>query len=614
MRKIAGDAKNVRALLSGAKYAIDYFQREYRWQAKQITELLNDLANKFLENYEVGDERSAVERYGHHFLGSIIISDKDGQKFLIDGQQRLTSLTLLLIFLHHKLEDEEQRRQLADLIFSQRFGRRSFNFNVPEREPAMDALYMRMPFDDRDQSESVNNIIGRYNDIEEQFSDEIADAALPYFTDWLIENVHLVEITAYSDDDAYTIFETMNDRGLSLTPTEMLKGYLLTNIEEPKVRARATDIWRQRVSDLNGLGKEEDADAIKAWLRSQYAENIRERKAGASPQDFDLIGTEFHRWVHEHEDRLSLTASTAFADFIEKQFSVYARHYLRIRAAAETLTPGLEYIFYNALSKFTLQYPVLLAPLTLEDSEIETLRKLRVVSRYLDILIARRIWNFRSIDYSTVQYTMFIIMKDIRGRSALAVAELLTAKLAEEKEVFASNDRFHLHGGNGRQVRRILARFTSFLEEQSGLPSHLTEYVQRRGKSGYEVEHIWANHPERHKDEFEHAADFQDYRNRIGGLLLLPKSFNTSYGDLPYDEKRRHYRGQNILAQSLCADTYDHNPGFKRFLQNAGLNFQPHDKFKKAEIEERSRLYQKLAETIWNPALLLRDAQSVIGV
>jgi hypothetical protein len=138
-------------------------------------------------------------------------------------------------------------------------------------------------------------------------------------------------------------------------------------------------------------------------------------------------------------------------------------------------------------------------------------------------------------------------MKDIRARSTLGVAELLTAKLAEEKEMFASNDHFHLHGGNGRQVRRILARFTSFLEEQCGLPVHLTEYVQRRGKSGYEVEHIWANHPEHHKDKFEHAADFQEYRNRIGGLLLL------------------------------------------------------------AEIEERSRLYQKLAETTWNPALLLRD-------
>ena len=60
--------------------------------------------------------------------------------------------------------------------------------------------------------------------------------ALPYFVDWLIENVHLVEITAHSDDDAYTIFETMNDRGLSLTATDMLKGYLLANINDPELR------------------------------------------------------------------------------------------------------------------------------------------------------------------------------------------------------------------------------------------------------------------------------------------------------------------------------------------------------------------------------------------
>jgi uncharacterized protein with ParB-like and HNH nuclease domain len=76
MRKIAGDAKNIRALLGSAKYGIDYFQREYRWQEKQITELLTDLANKFLEDYEPTHERSAVERYGHYFLGSIIISEK----------------------------------------------------------------------------------------------------------------------------------------------------------------------------------------------------------------------------------------------------------------------------------------------------------------------------------------------------------------------------------------------------------------------------------------------------------------------------------------------------------------------------------------------------------
>ena len=64
------------------------------------------------------------------------------------------------------------------------------------------------------------------------FPTALRGAALPYFVDWLIENVHLVEITAYSDGDAYTIFETMNDRGLSLTPADMLKGYLLANITD----------------------------------------------------------------------------------------------------------------------------------------------------------------------------------------------------------------------------------------------------------------------------------------------------------------------------------------------------------------------------------------------
>jgi hypothetical protein len=474
----------------------------------------------------------------------------------------------------------------------------------------MDALYTGTPFDDRDQSESVSNIIGRYQDIEEQFPDKLANEALPYFTDWLIENVHLVEITAYSDDDAYTIFETMNDRGLSLTPTEMLKGYLLTNIDDPKLRARATDVWRARIADLNKLGKEEDADAIKAWLRSQYAESIRERKAGASPQDFDLIGTEFHRWVHDHGESLKLVNGPAFARLIETEFSFYARHYRRIRDAADKLTPGFECIFYNALSNFTLQYPVLLATLKLEDSDVEIARKLRIASRYLDILIARRIWNFRSIDYSTMQYAMFLVMKEIRGRSANEVAQILMTRLAEEKEVFSSNERFRLHGNNGRQVRRILARLTAFIEAKSGQPVHFAEYVQRRGKKGYEIEHIWANHPDRHEDEFEHSADFQDYRNRIGGLLLLPKSFNASYGDLPYDEKLRHYRGQNILAQTLVADTYDRNPGLKRFLESTGLKFRAHAAFKKADIEERTTLYQALAETIWNPALLTSDAQS----
>src|SRR5213083_982530 len=110
-RAIDGKGRTVRELLAGRKYSIDYYQREYKWQTKQVAELIDDLANKFLESYEPGHERSSVSEYGHYFLGSIIVSDKDGEKFVIDGQQRLTTLTLLLIYVQRQLDDDDQRAQ-----------------------------------------------------------------------------------------------------------------------------------------------------------------------------------------------------------------------------------------------------------------------------------------------------------------------------------------------------------------------------------------------------------------------------------------------------------------------------------------------------------------------
>ncbi len=608
--RIDGKARTVRELLAGKKYSIDYYQREYKWQRKQVAELIDDLAAKFLECHEEGNERSAVEGYRHYFLGSIIISAKDGQQFLVDGQQRLTTLTLLLIFLYHRIEDEGQKGLIADLVFSQKYGKRSFNLDIPERTACMEALYRGEEFAVPDPPESVANILARFAELEELFPNELLHSALPYFVDWLIDNVHLVEITAYSDEDAYTIFETMNDRGLSLTPADMLKGYLLANITDPNQRTRASNAWKKSIRALTELGKDEDADGIKAWLRSQYAQSIRERKRGAAPQDFDLIGTEFHRWVRDHREALRLTTTDDFAHFIEHNFAFFARWYERLRRAADTFDPELECVYFNAQHNFTLQYPVLLAPLRVSDDEQTAKRKIRVVAAYLDILIHRRIWNFRAISYSTMQYAMFLVMRDVRGKGAPELAAMLKDRLDPETAPdFAANPHFRLHGTNSPQIHRVLARMTDYVERCSGQPGRYAEYA-KRGRQGYEIEHIWANHPERHRDEFRDASEFQEYRNRIGGLLLLPKSFNASYGDLPYEQKREHYAGQNLLAKSLHESAYDHNPGFKRFIEQSGLPFRPHATFSKADLDARQDLYLKLAERIWNPDRLAQEAAS----
>src|SRR6266498_760451 len=154
-REIRGVSKTVRELLTNMKYSIDYYQREYKWTTKQVQELLEDLIGRFEEDYDEAHERHEVANYGHYFLGSIVISAKNGGKFVIDGQQRLTTLTLLLIFLHNVQREREQQIHIKDMIFSEKYGKRSFNIEVEERVRCMEALFNQEDFDEADQPESV---------------------------------------------------------------------------------------------------------------------------------------------------------------------------------------------------------------------------------------------------------------------------------------------------------------------------------------------------------------------------------------------------------------------------------------------------------------------------
>jgi len=358
------------------------------------------------------------------------------------------------------------------------------------------------------------------------------------------------------------------------------------------------------------LGKEEDSDFFKSWLRSQRAMTIRERKKDATPGDFDRIATEFHRWVRDKRDELGLAQSDDFVRLIENEIDFYARQYMKIREAGIAFTQGLEHIFYNAQNGFTQQYQLLLAPLLPGDNDQTIQTKLRMAAIYLDIMLTRRIWNFRSTAYSTMQYAMFILTKEVRRKPPEELAEILTAKLAEDEYDFDKNPNYYLHGQNRKQILRILARITDYLEtEAHQLGDGYVKYVTTRGQKRYEVEHIWADKPERHEDEFAHESEFHDYRNKIGGLLLLPKKFNASYGDLTYAEKRPHYNSQNILARTLCDEAYDRNPGLKQFIDRTGLPLQPHPEFKKADLEARQKLYLELAKRVWDPSLIQAELE-----
>ncbi|WP_406297469.1 DUF262 domain-containing HNH endonuclease family protein [Embleya sp. NBC_00888] len=602
-RTIDGVAKTIAEVLEKKKYSIDYYQREYKWESKQIAELVADLTAKFLTLYDPDHSRKDVAKYPGYYLGSIVISQKGSQPFVVDGQQRLTSLTLLLTFLRRLQEGREEVVNIDELIYSEKFGEKSFNLDVPDRNDCMHALFEHGEFEPPSEAaESVRTLVDRYAELDGLFPEELKERALPFFIDWLKDRVQLVQITAYNDDDAYAIFETMNDRGLKLTPADMLKGYLLANMTAGEPRTQANDRWRKSLRNLDERAEEAGSDFLKTWLRSQYSTKIRERRKGARPEDWDRIGTEFHRWLRGASDSVGLKTHEDYRRFVVRDLEFYSRQYMRILDASTGLfqpDSPLRFIRFNADLGFTLQNQLLLAPLRVDDNAAAIDKKLELVGRFTDILLARRIWNFRATAYSTMQYAMFTVMRDIRGLSEGDLAGFLRDYLGKIDESF-DFDGLHVHQQNRSQLHKILARLTDHITVRSGRASNYME-LTNGAKVKYEVEHIWADHPDRHEEEFAHETAFARHRNRIGDLLLLPKQFNASYQDETYAQKRPRYFSQNLLAASLDPQSYEKNPGFLTFIKDSGLKFHAHEEFKTADIDERGALYQAIAMQVWNP-------------
>jgi uncharacterized protein with ParB-like and HNH nuclease domain len=610
MKKIVGKEKSLIDLLANKKYTIHYYQREYRWGKKQIEELLDDLTDEFLEFYESGQERTEVDKYGHYYLGSIVLSSNDeGDAAIIDGQQRLTSLTLLLIYLNNLQETRADKVIIDNLIFSEMYGKRSFNIRVEERESCLEALYKNQSFDPKNQSESVRNIYERYRDIQEIFQEDLKETALPYFIDWLIYKVYLVEITAHTEQDAHKVFVSMNDRGLSLTPTEMLKGYLLSEITDNIKRNSANELWKDIILKLKNIGKDEDSGFLQNWLRAHYAQSIRDTKKGATNEDWDIIGTTFHKWVRENSKEMGLVKSVDFEDFVLKSFRKMSGIYLDLKRWSTEYDKEYEYIFYNANRNFTLQYQVILSAIDPDDDDVIVKRKIKAVSCYLDQYVSLRVFNFKVVDYSSIKNAMFTLIKKIRKKSIddlkdLLFAEIISLKSGDEELTLDKINEFYLNQFSGRYMRHILGRLTYFVEEESGMKSRFEDYVDREKKNPFDIEHIICEVYDLHKQAFPDEEEFKRIRQKFGALLLLPQDINRSLQEKIFDEKVTKYYAENGLAKSLNDQCYQNNPQFLAFMNRAKLLFKSYKNFTKYEVGERQELYKEIAKRIWDPELI----------
>ena len=279
-------------------------------------------------------------------------------------------------------------------------------------------------------------------------------------------------------------------------------------------------IWKDKVLALKKDDEKGDETFIKAWLRAQYAETIRDTKKGAVNKDFDIIGGSFHKWVRDEKLKLGLNSTEDFELFIKK-FAKFSDIYTKIREAEDSLEEKTKYVYYNSRVNFTLQAQLLLAPMCYEDSWDVIYEKMNLVARFIDLIITSRITNYRSVQYNTIKNYVFNVTKKIRRCSIPELKEKLNELYLDfdyHPEYAIPN--FRLNSFTKKYIKNILARITSYIEEQTGVASNYVNYMAW-SKNPFEIEHIISNHYTWFRREFDGEEEFNNYRNNIGALLLL---------------------------------------------------------------------------------------------
>ncbi|WP_432164602.1 GmrSD restriction endonuclease domain-containing protein [Streptomyces sp. bgisy031] len=600
---VRGREHTVRQLFS-EQYLLAYYQREYTWERRHVVELVSDLANAFLRDWQPEHDRQRYAAYRPYFLGPFVCHPDQLKKSLVDGQQRFTTLHLLLIHIEQLLKEqgeEDTAIMVGQMVRRYAGGQHHYTIDVEERRPCLEALRSSAGFDSSGTTVSVQNLWERAQDIAEALPEALRDECLPIFADWLADRVYLVEISADDRDLSWEIFETMNDRGAGLTSLDLLKSFVLSRAG--REQGDLNDAWRKMLADLSEFGRQVPSNFFETLLLARYA--------APDGSDNAEIERAFHEWVRLQPERVGLRLQGKdYSDFVLETVAPAAEQYRDLLKAARTRTDGVHAVFYNSVNGIDSQYLLIMAALRHDDSPQMAQQKAQLLASYLDLLFTLRIVNNdTAIQDQDFREEVQRLLPAIRGTSTIDdLRKLLGREAADIPYDFSGIEKLSLHN-NRRHIRYLLTRITAFVENGSGRPDQADRYLGRGpgfldGTSDpWEVEHIWANKFSLHvQTGVANEQDFQRERNRLGALLLLEKSINASFGADIYRDKLPHYAAQNFLAASLHPNAYKRNPTFRKFREKwqlEGLFIAYPYGFDTKAITARSALYRRLCELIW---------------
>lgn len=222
------------------QFVIPIYQRLYSWEKEQCEQLWDDII-------KIGGN----DKMNGHFIGSILYARVDGTHssplLIIDGQQRLTTITLLLIALRNHLSEEVEilekfsRKKIESyLINSNKDGDKKFRLILSESD--RDTLLSLIDENKRKPSEPSLKIVENFKLFEKWIS-ENTDKLETIFKG--LEKLMIVWIALKKGkDDPQLIFESMNSKGIELTQTDLIRNYIVMETEDEKREGFYNKYWR----------------------------------------------------------------------------------------------------------------------------------------------------------------------------------------------------------------------------------------------------------------------------------------------------------------------------------------------------------------------------------
>jgi Protein of unknown function DUF262/Protein of unknown function (DUF1524) len=525
-------------MVNGTRYNVPKFQRNYAWDEEQWEELWGDLTSALDDEQDV------------HYMGYLVFQNDSTEKRtygIIDGQQRLTTISILILAIMNQIrtlieagKDKENNEQRLEQLRASYIGykdpvslstRPRLTLNPYNNEIFYSYLCSFRAVTGRGKTISEKLLIEAFNFFDSKVKERKLTQGYEFAA--LIEMVFTV-ITVSDDLKAYKVFETLNARGVKLSTPDLLKNFLYSLIDsEEEIGAERMqeldDVWK---TIINQLGKHDFSRFLSVEWNSRHSITNKHSLFKEIRKE-TLDGSK--AFVYLHHLRATSEVYAALQSSSDELWEIHA-----FKDYAAPLKTALE-----TFDIFNIVQPqvVLMAAY----SKFEPAKFVKIAG-YLEAV---------SVRYNAIAHEATSKQEKVYNRLAQAISSGNITRLQEVRsalsEVYLSDDDFMKAftmktmptQQTPKKVRYVLAQLEQMLSGGSPL------------KDGeLALEHILPQNPDGSWSIYFDYETQEKCKHRLGNMTLLTKEENKALGNVGFEEKRKRYAQSTIRLTQKCAE-YD---------------------------------------------------------